>query len=57
LAAEELRGKTNGPGDLVVVVVGVRVEDDDQFVILASYAKAPHAWYAVGAENLLDICR
>jgi CDP-diacylglycerol pyrophosphatase len=57
LAIEELGGKTSGPGDLTVVVVGARVEDDDQFLILASYAKAPHAWWPVGAENLLDICR
>lgn len=57
LAAEELGGKSDGPGDLTVVVVGVRVDDDDQFLILATYAKAPHAWWPVGAENLLDICR
>ena len=57
LAAEELGRKANGPGDLTIVVVGVRVEGDDQFLILASYARAPHAWWPVGAENLLDICR
>ena len=57
LAAEELGGKANGPGDLTIVVVGARVEGDDQFLILASYAKAPHAWWPVGADNLLDICR
>ena len=57
LAAEELGAKTSGPGDLTIVVVGVRVEDDDQFLILASYAKAPHAWWPVGADNLLDLCR
>ena len=57
LAAEELGGKANGPGDLTIVVVGARVEGDDQFLILASYARAPHAWWPVGAENLLDICR
>ena len=57
LAAEELGDKANGPGDLTIVIVGARVEDDDQFLILASYAKAPHAWWPVGAENLLDICR
>jgi CDP-diacylglycerol pyrophosphatase len=57
LAAEELGSKANGPGDLTIVVVGARVEDDDQFLILASYAKAPHAWWPVGAEILLDICR
>ena len=57
LAAEVIAGKTKDPGDLTVVVVGVRVEDDDQFLILASYAKAPHAWWPVGADNLLDSCR
>jgi CDP-diacylglycerol pyrophosphatase len=57
LASEELGERTNGPGDLTVVVVGVSVEGDDQFLILASYAKAPHAWWAVGADNLLDTCR
>jgi CDP-diacylglycerol pyrophosphatase len=57
LAAEELGDKTSGPGDLTVVVVGARVDDDDQFLILASYAKAPHAWWPVGAGNLLDVCR
>jgi CDP-diacylglycerol pyrophosphatase len=57
LAAEELGAKSSGPGDLTIVVVGVRVEDDDQFLILASYAKAPHAWWPVGADNLLDLCR
>ena len=57
LAAEELGAKTTGPGDLTVVVVGARVDNDDQFLILASYAKAPHAWWPVGAGNLLDSCR
>jgi CDP-diacylglycerol pyrophosphatase len=57
LAAEELGGKTRSWGDLTVVVAGVRVESDDQFLILASYAKAPHAWWPVGADNLLDVCR
>jgi CDP-diacylglycerol pyrophosphatase len=57
LASEELGDRASGPGDLTVVVVGVRVHDDDQFLILASYAKAPHAWWPVGADNLLDSCR
>ena len=57
LAAEAVGGKTKDPGDLTVVVVGVRVDGDDQFLILASYAKAPHAWWPVGADNLLDSCR
>jgi CDP-diacylglycerol pyrophosphatase len=57
LAAEAVAGKTKDPGDLAVVVAGVRVDSDDQFLILASYAKAPHAWWPVGADNLLDVCR
>src|SRR3984885_15982846 len=57
LAAEELGDKTSGPGDLTVGVVGARVDADDQFLILASYPKAPHAWWPVGAGNLLDVCR
>ena len=57
LAAEVVAGKTKDPGDLTVVVVGVRVDREDQFLILASYAKAPHAWWPVGADNLLGDCR
>jgi CDP-diacylglycerol pyrophosphatase len=56
LAAEALAGKTNGPGDLTIVVAGVRVESDDEFLILASYAKAPHAWWPVGSDDLLSAC-
>ena len=57
LAAEVIAGKTKDPGDLTVVVVGVRVDSDDEFLILATYAKAPHAWWAVGADNILGSCR
>jgi CDP-diacylglycerol pyrophosphatase len=56
LGAEAVAGKTKDPGDLTVVVAGVRVDGDDQFLILASYARAPHAWWPVGADNLLDSC-
>lgn len=56
LAAEELGSKTS-LGELTVVVVGARVDGDDQFLILASYAKAPHAWWPVGAGNVLASCR
>jgi CDP-diacylglycerol pyrophosphatase len=56
LAADALAGKTKGPGDLTIVVAGVRVESDDEFLILASYAKAPHAWWPVGADDLLGAC-
>ncbi|MGB7977273.1 MAG: CDP-diacylglycerol diphosphatase [Roseiarcus sp.] len=56
LATEKLGARTSSPGDLTVVVAGVRVEGDDQFLILASYSKAPHAWWPVGADNLLGDC-
>ncbi len=54
LAAEAVAGKTHNPGDLTVAVAGVRVDGDDEFLILASYAKAPHAWWPVGSGDLLD---
>jgi CDP-diacylglycerol pyrophosphatase len=54
LAAEALAGKTNGPGDMTIAVAGVRVEGDDEFLILASYARAPHAWWPVGSADLLE---
>ena len=54
LAAEALAGKTNGPGDRTIAVAGVRVEGDDEFLILASYARAPHAWWPVGSADLLE---
>jgi len=57
LAAEELGGKMRSPRDLTVAVVGARVDSDDEFLILASYAKAPHAWWPVGAADVLASCR
>jgi CDP-diacylglycerol pyrophosphatase len=54
LAAEALADKAGRLSDLTIAVTGVRVDNDDEFLILASYAKAPGAWWAVGAENLLD---
>jgi CDP-diacylglycerol pyrophosphatase len=41
LAREALAGKANGPGDVTIAVAGVRVDSEDEFLILASYAKAP----------------
>ncbi len=38
---------------MMIMVAGVRVEGDDEFLILASYAGAPHAWWPVGADSLL----
>ena len=54
LAAEALADKASSRSDLTIAVAGVRVETDDEFLILASYAHAPHAWWPVGAGDLLD---
>jgi len=35
------------------VVASARFDGANEFVVLASYAGAPHAWWPVGAENLL----
>jgi CDP-diacylglycerol pyrophosphatase len=56
LASEALAGKAPRPGDLTIVVAGVRVASDDQFLILASYARAPGAWWPVGDGNLYSPC-
>jgi CDP-diacylglycerol pyrophosphatase len=54
LAAEALADKVADRADLTIIVAGVRVEGDDEFLILASYAHAPHAWWPVGADDFLD---
>jgi CDP-diacylglycerol pyrophosphatase len=53
LAAKGFAGKIRSLALLTIVVASVRVDGADEFVILASYAGAPHAWWPVGAENLL----
>ena len=53
LVAEAFDGRVKNCGDLTVMVAGVRVEGDDEFLILASYAHAPGAWWPVGSDDLL----
>ena len=53
LAAEGFAGKVRSLALLTIVVASARIDGADEFVILASYAGAPHAWWPVGAENLL----
>lgn len=53
-AAEALAGKIADRRELTIVAVGVRLDADDQFLLLASYAHAPGAWWHVGAGDLLD---
>ena len=58
LAAEALANDFDELGELTVAAAGVRVGGDDQFVILASTAYAPGAWWPVSAGDLLDAaCR
>ena len=54
LAAQALVDKAKDRSDMMIVVAGVRVESDDGFLILASYAGAPGSWWPVGAYDLLD---
>jgi CDP-diacylglycerol pyrophosphatase len=53
LAAEALADKVRERRALTIMVAGVRVEGDDEFLILSSYAGAPGAWRPVRAEDLL----
>jgi CDP-diacylglycerol pyrophosphatase len=54
LAAEALADQVRDREDLMIMVASARVEGDYEFLILASYAKAPGAWWPVGAADLLD---
>jgi CDP-diacylglycerol pyrophosphatase len=54
LAAEALSGQVTERGKITVMVAGVRVAGADQFLILASYAGAPHSWWPIGADSLVD---
>jgi CDP-diacylglycerol pyrophosphatase len=54
LAADYFGDRLRTRADLMVAVVPVRAAGDDDFLILASHAHAPHAWWPVGAEDLLD---
>lgn len=42
------------PARFTIGVAGATVEGQDDLVILASYAHAPHSWWPVGADNLID---
>jgi CDP-diacylglycerol pyrophosphatase len=54
LAAEALSDQVTERGRLTLMVAGVRVAGADQFLILASYAGAPHSWWPIGSEELVD---
>jgi CDP-diacylglycerol pyrophosphatase len=54
LAAEALSDRLDERGKLTLMVAGVHVAGADQFLILASYAGAPHSWWPIGADSLID---
>jgi CDP-diacylglycerol pyrophosphatase len=54
LVAESLADKVRDRAKLTIMVAGVRVAGEDGFLILASYVGAPHSWWPVGVEDLLD---
>jgi CDP-diacylglycerol pyrophosphatase len=54
LAGDYLADKARNRADIMIVVAATRVAGDDEFLILASYAHAPHSWWVFGAEDLLD---
>ena len=53
LAGEALADKVKDRGIVMIMVAAVRVDGDDQFLILASYAGATGAWWPIGADSLL----
>jgi CDP-diacylglycerol pyrophosphatase len=54
LVAEAFAERVRDEGNLTIMVAAVRVDGDEGFLILASYVGAPHSWWAVGNEDLLD---
>jgi CDP-diacylglycerol pyrophosphatase len=54
LAAAGLADKIRSRRDLIIAVANARIDDHNEFVILASYVGVPHGWWPAGAEDLLD---
>ncbi|WP_294540294.1 CDP-diacylglycerol diphosphatase [uncultured Rhodoblastus sp.] len=54
LAAEALADRVRERGKLTLMVAGVRVAGAEQFLIVASYAGAPHSWWPIGNQELID---
>jgi len=53
-AAQALADRAPDRARLTIAVAGLRVEGARQFLLLASYAGAPHSWWPVSAENMVD---
>jgi CDP-diacylglycerol pyrophosphatase len=54
IAAHGFVGAADNPGGLMVVMVGARAKDEDDFLILAFFEGVSGAFRHVGAEALLD---
>lgn len=52
LVWRELGRMVRDPADITMAVAGTRAEGE--FVIFASYARAPGSWWPVGADDLMD---
>lgn len=58
LAADQFAGQARSRADLTIAVATSRIEGKDEFVVLATYAHAPHQWWTMGSDDLLDYeCR
>jgi CDP-diacylglycerol pyrophosphatase len=54
LAADQFARQAPSRADLTIAVATARIDGRDEFVILATYAHAPHQWWAIGSDDLLD---
>ena len=48
-------GAVRNPADEMIMVVGARVDDQDEFLILAAYGHAPRPWLTVGTDDFVDL--
>ena len=54
LAAEGLAGMARSRADITIAVAKVPMDGTDEFVVLATYVHAPHQWWPMGSDDLLD---
>jgi CDP-diacylglycerol pyrophosphatase len=54
VALEAMSAMTNDPGSVTLAVAMTSTGGREQFVILATYARAPHQWWPMGSDDLLD---
>jgi CDP-diacylglycerol pyrophosphatase len=54
VAAAHLADRVRNREDLTVVVANARIDGENDFLILASYVRAPGSWWSIGAEDLID---